>query len=258
MTVSTYLESIKSNAYQRDITITNSIATIKNRLNGYFAGELVSHFVFGSYSRNTMLPRSYDPSSDVDYMVVFKNVIYQPQTYLNKLRDFVNYYYRTSEIKQSHPTIQLNLNHITFELVPASHNILFGYQIPSNQDFLNRWMNTDPNAFNTDLTNCNKNNNNLIKPLIRIMKYWNANAGYVFESYQLEKDIVSFNYFWCSTLKEYFYSAVEQLSGSYYLAQWKKDKIQHLKNSVMMSKYYEQLNNHFTAENEIKKILPIK
>lgn len=82
-----------------------------------------------------MLPRSYDPSSDVDYMVVFKNVIYQPQTYLNKLRDFVNYYYRTSEIKQSHPTIQLNLNHITFELVPASHNILFGYQIPSNQDF---------------------------------------------------------------------------------------------------------------------------
>lgn len=29
MTVSTYLESIKSNAYQRDITITNSIATIK-------------------------------------------------------------------------------------------------------------------------------------------------------------------------------------------------------------------------------------
>lgn len=105
MTVSTYLESIKSNAYQRDITITNSIATIKNRLNGYFAGELVSHFVFGSYSRNTMLPRSYDPSSDVDYMVVFKNVIYQPQTYLNKLRDFVNYYYRTSEIKQSHPTV---------------------------------------------------------------------------------------------------------------------------------------------------------
>ncbi|EHH7713312.1 TPA: nucleotidyltransferase, partial [Escherichia coli] len=90
------------------------------------------------------------------------------------------------------------------------------------------------------------------------MKYWNANAGYVFESYQLEKDIVSFNYFWCSTLKEYFYSAVEQLSGSYYLAQWKKDKIQHLKNSVMMSKYYEQLNNHFAAENEIKKILPIK
>ncbi|MCQ8762889.1 nucleotidyltransferase, partial [Escherichia coli] len=41
-------------------------------MNGYFAGELVSHFVFGSYSRNTMLPRSYDPSSDVDYMVVFK------------------------------------------------------------------------------------------------------------------------------------------------------------------------------------------
>ena len=88
MTKSTYLESIKSNALSKRYYNNEFNCNHKNRLNGYFAGELVSHFVFGSYSRNTMLPRSYDPSSDVDYMVVFKNVIYQPQTYLNKLKDF--------------------------------------------------------------------------------------------------------------------------------------------------------------------------
>ncbi|HCP5133100.1 hypothetical protein H0O95_24170 [Escherichia coli] len=70
MTVSTYLESIKNKAYQKDITITNSINTIKRRLDYFFSSEIKEHFVFGSYSRNTMLPRSYDRFSDVDYMIV--------------------------------------------------------------------------------------------------------------------------------------------------------------------------------------------
>ncbi|WP_281549367.1 SMODS domain-containing nucleotidyltransferase [Kluyvera cryocrescens] len=256
MTVSTHLEYIKNNAYQKDITITKSITTIKNRLNGYFAEALVNHFVFGSYSRDTMLPRTYDPYSDVDYMVVFKDVVFQPQAYLNKLKSFVSYYYKTSEIKQSHPTIQLNLNHITFELVPASYNALFGYQIPSTQDFLGRWMNTNPNAFNTDLTHCNKNNHSLIKPLIRIMKYWNANAGYVFDSYQLETKIVGFNFFFAYNLKDYFYSTVEQLQLDLFSPQWKKDKIQQLKHAIMMAKLYEQQGNTLAAESQIKRILP--
>ena len=256
MTVSTHLDLIKNNAYQRDITITNSISTLQTRINSYFRNELHSHFKFGSFTRDTMLPRAYDPESDVDYMVVFNNVVFQPQTYLNKLKSFVNYYYSSSEIKQSHPTIKLSLSHITFELVPASHNTIYGYQIPSKSDLIGKWMFTDPNAFNTELTNCNRSNNSLIKPLIRILKYWNANAGYVFESYELEKKIVSFNFFWCSTLKDYFYSAVAQISEDYYLPQWKKDKVRKLKNHVLYAKNYELQGNSIYAENEIKKILP--
>jgi hypothetical protein len=60
-----------------------------------------------------------DEKSDIDYMVVFSDRDYQPQTYLDRLRRFTEYYYQKSEIKQSHPTIQLELNHIRFELVPA-------------------------------------------------------------------------------------------------------------------------------------------
>ncbi|EFO3412718.1 nucleotidyltransferase, partial [Escherichia coli] len=40
MTVSTYLESIKNKAYQKDITITNSINTIKRRLDYFFSSEI--------------------------------------------------------------------------------------------------------------------------------------------------------------------------------------------------------------------------
>ncbi|TWD31569.1 nucleotidyltransferase [Pantoea sp. SJZ147] len=256
MTVSTHLETIKNNAYQRDLTISNSISTLQRRLDSCFPGQLHSHFKFGSFTRDTMLPRSYDPTSDVDYMVVFNNVIYNPQTYLNKLKDFASRYYSTSELKQSHPTIQLSLNHITFELVPASYSIFYGYQIPSKNDLTGKWMSTDPNAFNSELTICNRNNSSMIKPLIRILKYWNANAGYVFDSYELEKTIVKFNFYWCSTLKDYFYTAVQQLPDFHYMQAWKQERISRLKTCISIAKHYEQQGNHFLAETEIKKLIP--
>ena len=258
MTVNTYLESIKDKAYQQDYTISKSLTTLQMRLKHHFPYELHSHFTFGSFTRNTMLPRSFDPKSDVDYMVVFNNVIYNPQAYLNKLKAFVTKYYHSSDIKQSHPTIQLSLNHITFELVPASHSQLYGYQIPSKDNILHNWMRTDPNAFNTELTSCNRNNQNMIKPLVRILKYWNANAGYVFESYELEKQIVNFQYYYCSNLKQYFYAAVEQLRTSYIMAAWKNDKINYLKSCIALAQTFEQQSNPIAAELAIKRILPHK
>jgi hypothetical protein len=257
MSVQSYLDSIARNAILKDSSVTTSIATLKTRLNLYFnATDVTNHFTFGSNTRYTMLPRTYDPQSDVDYMIVFNNTGYQPQTYLNKLKNFVGYYYTSSEIKQSHPTIRLNLNHITFELVPAIYNIFYGYQIPAPADNFQSWINTDPNAFNLSLTEKNKNNYHLIKPLIRILKYWNANAGYVFESYELEKNIVSMNFFFCHNIKDYFYSAVESIYCSYLAPQWKQNAVNKLKNVVAETKLNEANGWNILAEAEIKKILP--
>ncbi|HFV9553373.1 TPA: nucleotidyltransferase, partial [Salmonella enterica subsp. enterica serovar Aberdeen] len=117
MSVQSYLDTISKNAILKDSTITTSISTLQKRLGYYFDNDVViNHFAFGSNTRYTMLPRKYDPQSDVDYMVVFSNTGHQPQTYLNRLKNFVEYYYSSSERKQSHPTIKLNLHHITFEL----------------------------------------------------------------------------------------------------------------------------------------------
>jgi lysine/ornithine N-monooxygenase len=68
------------------------------------------------------------------------------------LKFFVERYYSASERKQSHPTIRLNLNHITFELVPAVYNVLYGYQIPAPENNFETWISTDPNDFNSKLT----------------------------------------------------------------------------------------------------------
>ncbi|MEG3135651.1 nucleotidyltransferase [Rouxiella sp. T17] len=257
MTVRSYLDSLATYAVLKDATVNTSLSTLKKRLNYYYSTDKVNdHFAFGSNTRYTMLPRKYDRYSDIDYMIVFENTGYQPQTYLNSLRSFVNAHYSNSEVKQSHPTIKLDLNHITFELVPAVYNIFYGYQIPAPTNNYESWLNTDPNAFNKELTNKNTQNNYLIKPLIRILKYWNANAGYVFDSYTFEKKIVNMYFYGCYNIKDYFYSAVDQIQVSYLEAKWKEIAVTKLKNTVSNVKNFEKDEMPYSAEIELKKILP--
>ena len=91
-----------------------------------------------------------DANSDVDYMFVFKNDWSKPQTFLNRIRRFVEQCYSTSEIAQSNPTIVLNLNHIRFELVPAVQGLFGNLQIPAKASDYNEWLGTDPTGFNCE------------------------------------------------------------------------------------------------------------
>lgn len=123
MSVNSYLNSLASDlvlSNDENESIKKSISTLETRLKNWFGSAVIESFKFGSYTRGTILPRKVDSDSDIDYMVVFDNSNnYNPQTYLNRLKSFVENYYSTSEIHQSSPTIVLKLNHIKFELVPA-------------------------------------------------------------------------------------------------------------------------------------------
>jgi predicted nucleotidyltransferase len=48
------------------------VTTIKTRIDSYFA-DVTEKKLFGSYVRETILPRKADSNSDVDLMVVFSN-----------------------------------------------------------------------------------------------------------------------------------------------------------------------------------------
>jgi len=127
MTVQSYLDQRSSEAILSDKEKTSiflSIETLKLRLNSYFSDALKEHFQFGSSTRGTILPRSMDSHSDIDYMIVFDDESSKPQTYIDRLKRFAEAYYSTSEIHQSHPTVVLKLNHIHFDLVPAIDSYL--------------------------------------------------------------------------------------------------------------------------------------
>ena len=259
MTVSTHLTSLGSNlvlSEDEKTSITKSITTLSSRLSAYFGSNITSHFQFGSYTRGTILPRKADSNSDIDYMIVFNTSDGQkkPQTYLDRLKRFAEAKYSTSEIYQSSPTIVLSLNHIKFELVPAIYN--YAYQIPSPSSSWMEWMSTDPLGANQALQDKNKAENYQIKPLARLIKYWNSTQGHLFTSFSIEQYIVG-KYFWsCTTLRDYFYAFWDDFSCADGCSQNTKDRVARAKKYAAQAKQYEADNMPASAETEIKKIVP--
>ncbi|MGN8024146.1 SMODS domain-containing nucleotidyltransferase [Phyllobacterium sp. 22229] len=258
MTVNSYLTSRASAAVlsaDEKTSINTSVSTLGSRLNGYFTktGDgLSSHFKFGSFTRGTILPRKMDVHSDIDYMVVFEKGGFKPQTYLDRLRTFAESRYSTSELYQSSPTVVLQLNHIKFELVPALFSWGTTYQIANGP---NDWQYTNPNDFNGSLEQANGANLYMIKPTIRLVKYWNARAGYVFDSFLLEKWIISLNYLWCTTQRDYLFQVFDMMTPNQ-ATQWRNDRINRAKEIVKNVRNYEAENMPITAEGEVKKLIP--
>ena len=262
MSVNTYLGSLASKlvlSTNEKSSIVSSIGTLRNRLNSHFGASITEQFQFGSSTRGTILPRKADSNSDIDYMVIFdtSDNEYNPQTYLNQLRRFADARYKTSEISQSNPTIVLSLNHIKFELVPAIDRLFFsGYKIPSESSSWSDWISTDPNGNNQDLQDMNRSNRNNIKPLVRLIKYWNAQNAHPLTSYALEQHILSKSFLFCRTLKDYFYKFWSGFGCDYDAAQYIKVKVESAKQHARNAKHYEANGMSVKAESEIKKIVP--
>lgn len=264
MTINSYLTNLAGQAILRDAEkagVQRSIAALQARLSDHFGNQISQQLLFGSYSRGTILPRSMDAQSDVDYMVIFSDNGLQPQSYLDRLRRFAEQRYASSEVAQSHPTVALELNHIRFELVPALKSWFSGLQIPAKGSDYQSWQDTDPNGFNEKLVNANQANANLIKPLVRIMKYWNATAGYPFESYALEQKVAGHGYGFLGLMitrqmADYFYQIVDALDVGFFASQSKQDALARLKQLTAQASTLERSGQVAQAEAVMAKLLP--
>lgn len=255
MSVLSFLTNTASSAVltaTEQSSIATSVTTLHTRMSLHFdSGAIAQHFRFGSSTRGTILPRSMDEQSDIDYMVVFSEGSATPQTYLNRLKAFVEKRYGSSEIYQSSPTIVLELNHIKFDLVPATRTWLGELQIPNGAG---GWMSTYPNDFNETLDAKNKENKSLIKPTIRLFKYWNATAGFPFQSYEMEKWVCGLSFWFVANQKDYFFAVIENLTTSTSYSQRVNNELTRAKNIVANVRRYEKDEMPGTAENEIKKL----
>ena len=265
MSVNSYLTRLAWRAIIREEEkerITRSISTLKLRLRRYFRREISEKLLFGSYTRGTILPRHMDENSDIDFMVVFADNNYRPQTYLDRLRRFVEKAYNRSEIGQSHPTIVLNLQHIRFELVSAVRNWYSSLQIPGKASGYEDWIETDPNGFNDELTQANQRHYSIIKRLVRVVKYWNVQAGKPFESYDLEQQIVGMDYSYLRLrgekgLAPYFYRAIDEINLGWSAPQWKELALDRARNIVDQARSLERLGEIDSSERVIRRLLPM-
>ncbi|WP_137819602.1 nucleotidyltransferase [Pseudomonas sp. 2FG] len=255
MSVLSYLEKRASAAVLSDDekrSINTSITTLRARLTSYFGQGVSEQFQFGSSTRGTILPRKMDEGSDIDYMIVFSESGYTPQTYLDRVKRFAETYYSRSEIKQSSPTIVLELNHIKFDLVPALKSYS-AYKIVGRDG---EWLETNPNDFNETLTAKNNQELSKIKPTIRLVKFWNAKNGYVFDSYSLEKWIVGLSYGACINQTQYLFNVFDNLNPYSIDTQWRRDKVERAQKNIATVRQYEQDSLPYSAEEEVKKLIP--
>lgn len=208
-----------SNGSPEQIKIDVSVDTIKKNLKGHFSNSIKEIIEFGSYKRDTILPRKYDEYSDVDLMVVFNHAALKvtPETYRNYLIEFAKKYYSRSEFYKSSPTVVLELDHIKYDLVPA-YEIRYTWAsgrtlyIPQNAA---TWRSTDPRAFNAQQIAVNNRHNYHIKRVIRLLKAWNSKVGYPLSSYELEMEVTNnMLFFNCISLEDHFFYAIHWLSGS--------------------------------------------
>lgn len=256
MSVNSYLQNLASelvlSSSEKD-HVSTSLDTIKSRLSSYFGSEIKEKKVFGSYDRETILPRKADENSDIDLMVVFDNSSnYKPQTFLNRLKNFAENYYSSSEIYQSSPTIVLELQHIKFELTPAYKAWGSYYYIPKNQS---EWMTTDPDGFSDTLVECNKNNGYIIKPVVRLLKHWNIDKNSRnMASFELEKTIANemkYAYISISTYVDYTKAAFEKIKYKTEVS-----RVNTAIDHINKAQDYEAQGLTYSAEQEIKKVFP--
>lgn len=216
-------------------------------------GSNIKEFIrFGSFTRNTILPRKYDPNSDVDLMVVFNTSTakYTPGTYRKWILDVVSVAYPNSVSKKDFPVIKLELNHIMFDIVPAYTEdfIWKTYYIPGSGD---TWRSTTPNDINESLASKNTQyGNNVIRNTIRLCKHWNAFAGYPLESYLMEKDIINLVYWGNEDTYERFLKTINSIAGSRPGVRQALDYIQQYKGS------WSQPANEAKQFEWLQKLLP--
>ena len=259
MSVLSYLQALSSKlvlSSDESISIAVSLGFLKTNLGRWsHSDEIKAQEAFGSYKRETILPRRFDEDSDVDYMIVFKNTNnYNPETYRTWLKKFAESYYSRSEIYKDFPTVVLELGHIKFELIPAIQTLWGPFQIPDNTAYFNKWQLTNPFSLKDKITAANKLNCN-IRPLIRVLKYWNARNGKPFASYQLEEKISSYAYWGYSlNLEDCFYRVVDTLYADYSMSEAKKQAVNNLKYKSQQARDYKRLENNSLAEDSIRSL----
>ena len=234
--------------------IDKSIGFIKQKLWGIFQDRLSDVKIFGSYAKETFITQDND--ADVDVLVTFKSKDFQPQTYLNQIKSFAADNYPRSNIYPDHPTIAIELEHIKFEIVPSIFVSTEEVRIPAPRTKELKWISSYPSRIQTKLTQKDKDNKGLIKPVIRIIKYWNYLNGKPFASYDIERQIVNKLYD-CKDLKDYFHSASYALTD---IATTKQQKqfVEIIKEKRRRIKILEAHKLPEYIEPELSSILPIR
>jgi predicted nucleotidyltransferase len=257
-----YLKKISSELFikKRSLeryNIDRSLGIIIENLEDYFEDEISNVLVFGSYARDTILPRICDEHSDIDIMIEFNTTQYdelKPESYRSKLKKFADLKYPKALSAKDHPSIVIELNHIKFDLVPSIFDKGWLYDSIEIPDKDGGWMETEPEKFNKKLTEANKKYNSIVKPIVRLLKYWNASHDYPYTSYDLERRITMMD-FSSDNFESGFLYAIKNLSSTNF-PNWAKNELNTLQEDGSHLRKLLKNQEITKAKTVVERILP--
>lgn len=172
----------RSHNYLRDILCT-----------GQFANRIKTSYLSGSYARDTAIA----PLDDVDIIFVINPQAWQlgllslypmPRTVLESFARAVRYRYPASSIRMQRRSICLQLYHLDIDVVPAIEADATRQTILVPDAETGNWIKSSPKSHSDIATAINQQRNENFKPLVKLLKRWNANLPSTanFKSFTIE------------------------------------------------------------------------
>jgi len=246
--------SLKSEEYR---LIEKTLHRLESGLNRKWKKAIEEIIPFGSYSRNTLLPRKYDPVTDIDLLVVItkkyrlKYLRNTPMFFRKMLLNHLNALYPNETVREDFPAVRLELDFLIFDIVPALFE--YGgkptkkiYSIP-NHDL--KWEPISRENLKKEIAEKNKEfGNNIVRYIIRLCKHFNAAWQYPFKSFSLENKILRSSFSSDANLYDTFVNILSQIntnSGdiSGEISRILKEINYHKNNSSSFNNEETQLNN---------------
>ncbi len=105
----------------------------------------------------------------------------------------------------------LELQHILYDLIPSYYGgIIFeDYKIPNSKNAWTEWKNANIGEIKKFNKKC-KNYKYFID-VVRLLKLFNFNNGYYYNSFEIEEALMEVDFDDCENLDDYFFYAVENI-----------------------------------------------
>lgn len=142
-------------------------------------------FTIGSYRRGTLIR----PERDVDLLAPFSVAEYwqtyrgDSRAFVYMIRDKLNRGYAKTDVSSKQVAVVLDFSVIRAEIVPGFRRDGGGYLIP---DGSKSWMATNPPYHANLIRDRDTALGGKLKPLIRLMKFWNIANGHHLRSFHVE------------------------------------------------------------------------
>jgi|GEM_PF-2806015 len=167
--------------------IENFFDSVENALSNHFRFNIERCIQIGEFARETVLRHTIDKKSSIQLMILFQNDEYfENFSLMNKeIVKCISSSFSSSEEELRQLKIPMKFG--TIQLVPA---IVVDSDSGSNLYIASTsnasWIQSNPLHFDENINNKNNATSFLLKPIIRLLKYWNCTHGRYFSTETIE------------------------------------------------------------------------